>query len=325
MLTGKFKKTLDIMNSMVVASGNGWAFDPGNSLSGDRGNFKRLIDIFNNVVEVVDDGGEDASVMNLGDLTSFVGNAAITGNPDVVLHPSIDDGNVGSVIIRSPAATDASDNLDLEIEIVGQQVNIKSPTNNSSSQISFQDWFGRDRLSIKDSAVVISGVDIVFRPPGPGQVKGESGVIYNTSGIPVEFIGGFGGTISGQDGQDGGYSRVQGGSGGTATGGGNTGGLGGDVLLTPGNGGFSLGGATDGDQGQVLITRPEGTLRGDPPTSAPADQVGLRSVDLSAGVTMLGINTEGDPTGAGLPVQDTTIAVDINGTTYYLLASTTAS
>lgn len=70
-----------------------------------------------------------------------------------------------------------------------------------------------------------------------------------------------------------------------------------------------------------FITLPNPTT---PPTST-ANNISLYSKDLSAGNTMLAIQTEGTPTGIGTPTQDTTIAIDINGTTYYILASTTAT
>lgn len=66
-------------------------------------------------------------------------------------------------------------------------------------------------------------------------------------------------------------------------------------------------------------------LNGIAPTTSPADTLQLYSTDLSAGNTMLGIRTEGTPLGVGTPTQDTTVAVEINGTTYYLLASTSAT
>jgi hypothetical protein len=57
-------------------------------------------------------------------------------------------------------------------------------------------------------------------------------------------------------------------------------------------------------------------------TASPADTITIYSTDLSAGNTMLSIYTEGTAVGTGTPVADRTIAVRINGTVYYLLAST---
>jgi len=59
--------------------------------------------------------------------------------------------------------------------------------------------------------------------------------------------------------------------------------------------------------------------------STPNDSVSIFAKDLSAGNTMLALRTEGTPLGVGAPTQDTTLAIEINGTTYYLLASTSAT
>ena len=60
--------------------------------------------------------------------------------------------------------------------------------------------------------------------------------------------------------------------------------------------------------------------------SAPDDKLVVSAVDLSAGNTILSINTEGTGVvGSGTPTADRTVAVEINGTVYYLIASTSAS
>ena len=61
---------------------------------------------------------------------------------------------------------------------------------------------------------------------------------------------------------------------------------------------------------------------GTAPTATPADTVTLYSSDLSAGNTMPSFYTEGTIVGTGTPTANRTIAVRINGTVYYLLAST---
>lgn len=61
---------------------------------------------------------------------------------------------------------------------------------------------------------------------------------------------------------------------------------------------------------------------GTAPTATPADTVTFYSSDLSAGNTMPSFYTEGTIVGTGTPTADRTIAVRINGTVYYLLAST---
>jgi hypothetical protein len=58
------------------------------------------------------------------------------------------------------------------------------------------------------------------------------------------------------------------------------------------------------------------------PTATPADTVTFYSSDLSAGNTMPSFYTEGTIVGTGTPTANRTIAVRINGTVYYLLAST---
>lgn len=60
-------------------------------------------------------------------------------------------------------------------------------------------------------------------------------------------------------------------------------------------------------------------------SGAPTDGVKMASADLSPGNTMLAILTEGTPVGSGTPTQNRTVATEVNGTTLYLLAATSAS
>lgn len=63
-----------------------------------------------------------------------------------------------------------------------------------------------------------------------------------------------------------------------------------------------------------------------PPSTAGDNTVDIFSTDLSAGNTQLSWSTEGTSTvGTGTPTADRTISVKVNGTQYYLLASTTSS
>lgn len=60
--------------------------------------------------------------------------------------------------------------------------------------------------------------------------------------------------------------------------------------------------------------------------AAAADKLVLSAVDLSAGNTILAMNTEGTGVvGTGTPTADRTIAIEVNGTTFYIIASTSAS
>ena len=60
--------------------------------------------------------------------------------------------------------------------------------------------------------------------------------------------------------------------------------------------------------------------------NAANDKLVLSAVDLSAGNTILDINTEGTGVvGSGTPTADRTVAVRVNGTVLYLIASTAAS
>jgi len=69
-----------------------------------------------------------------------------------------------------------------------------------------------------------------------------------------------------------------------------------------------------------------GIANGTEPAGGATNAVQIFSTDLSAGNTILGLYTEGTGIlGAGTPTQDTTVAIKINGTVYYLLASTTPS
>lgn len=61
---------------------------------------------------------------------------------------------------------------------------------------------------------------------------------------------------------------------------------------------------------------------GTAPTTGPADTVQIYSTDLSAGNTMLSLFTEGTVVGTGTPTANRTVAIRVNGTVYYLLAST---
>jgi len=55
------------------------------------------------------------------------------------------------------------------------------------------------------------------------------------------------------------------------------------------------------------------------------DTIRIGAQDLSAGNTMLALETEGTPIGSGTPIANKTIAISVNGTTYYLVASTSSS
>ena len=60
--------------------------------------------------------------------------------------------------------------------------------------------------------------------------------------------------------------------------------------------------------------------------AAAADKVVISAIDLSAGNTILDINTEGTGVeGSGTPTADKTIAIRVNGNVRYLLASTVAA
>ncbi len=61
------------------------------------------------------------------------------------------------------------------------------------------------------------------------------------------------------------------------------------------------------------------------PSAGLANNVVLYSVDLSAGNTILGIRSEGDPEAASSVTIDRTIAIEINGTVRYLMVSDTAT
>ena len=61
------------------------------------------------------------------------------------------------------------------------------------------------------------------------------------------------------------------------------------------------------------------------PTTGPDNTFQLFSLDLSAGNTQLGMYGEGTSIGSGTPTANKTIAISVNGTQYYLLASTAAS
>ena len=61
---------------------------------------------------------------------------------------------------------------------------------------------------------------------------------------------------------------------------------------------------------------------GTAPTTAPADTVQIYSTDLSAGNTIPSFYTEGTNVGTGTPAANRTIAIRMNGTVYYLIAST---
>ena len=84
------------------------------------------------------------------------------------------------------------------------------------------------------------------------------------------------------------------------------------------SGNLLVGTTTSPTTGTQCLTIETGTA----PTASPADTITIYSTDLSAGNTMLSIYTEGTAVGTGTPTANRTIAVRINGTVYYLLAST---
>jgi hypothetical protein len=81
---------------------------------------------------------------------------------------------------------------------------------------------------------------------------------------------------------------------------------------------LGLGTDTFGTNAEKVV----GIATGTAPSSGVADTIQIYSTDLSAGNTMLSLYTEGTPVGTGTPSANRTIAVRINGTVYYLLAST---
>lgn len=85
------------------------------------------------------------------------------------------------------------------------------------------------------------------------------------------------------------------------------------------SGNVLLGTVTSPSTGTQCFTIETGTA----PTATPADTLTLYSSDLSAGNTIPSVYTEGTAiVGTGTPTADRTIAIRINGTVYYLLAST---
>jgi hypothetical protein len=59
--------------------------------------------------------------------------------------------------------------------------------------------------------------------------------------------------------------------------------------------------------------------------SAAANTFRISSKDFTSGNTMLSINSEGTSVATATPSANRTIAIDYNGSTYYLIASTSAS
>jgi hypothetical protein len=91
------------------------------------------------------------------------------------------------------------------------------------------------------------------------------------------------------------------------------------TILNTGN--VGIGTTSFGTNAAGVLAIANGTA----PTTGVADAIQLFSTDLSAGNTILGIYTEGTGiVGTGTPTADRTIAININGTVYYLIASTSA-
>ena len=88
-----------------------------------------------------------------------------------------------------------------------------------------------------------------------------------------------------------------------------------------GNGNVGMSTTTFGTSATNTLAIANGTA----PTTGPSDEIQIYSTDLSAGNTMLGLRTEGTNVGTGTPTADRTVAIEINGTTYYLIASTSAT
>lgn len=91
-----------------------------------------------------------------------------------------------------------------------------------------------------------------------------------------------------------------------------------NIFVATKSGNLLVGTTSSPTTGTQCLTVGTGTA----PTATPADTVTLYSSDLSAGNTMPSFYTEGTIVGTGTPTADRTIAVRINGTVYYLLAST---
>lgn len=84
---------------------------------------------------------------------------------------------------------------------------------------------------------------------------------------------------------------------------------------------LGIGDVTNDDSATNVLTIQSGIA----PSTTKSDTLSIYSTDLSSGNTMLGLRTEGSMIGIGSPTQNTTVAIEINGTTYYLLASTSAT
>jgi hypothetical protein len=98
-----------------------------------------------------------------------------------------------------------------------------------------------------------------------------------------------------------------------------TGALGATQRMTlTGSNNLGLATATFGTSATNTFSVASGTA----PTTGVADTVQYYSMDLSAGNTMPAWYTEGTNVGTGTPTANRTIAVNFNGTVYYLLAST---
>lgn len=97
----------------------------------------------------------------------------------------------------------------------------------------------------------------------------------------------------------------------------------GNTYLNSSSGNVGIGTSTFGTSAAKVLAIKNGTA----PTTGPADTVQLYSVDLSAGNTIPAIYCEGSGvTGAATTdvAVTTKIAIKVNGTVYYLLATTSA-
>ena len=95
-------------------------------------------------------------------------------------------------------------------------------------------------------------------------------------------------------------------------------------MTLDGSGNLGIGTATFGSSAAGVI----GIANGTAPTTGPADTVQLFSVDRSAGNTIPAVRCEGSGvTNAGITSTTVTtkIAMQVNGTIYYLLATTNAT
>lgn len=271
---------------------------------------------------------QEVSGNNIAAVTGGTERVRITGNGRVLINTSTEHMAIPLNVIRGAGVVNFSDAVAPEIYIRRARSTASSPTalqtNDTIGSIIFQGYGGANNRSLASISPVLttytSDTDMTaalrfyttnagtanverFRISGPGDIAIGSG-----AKLLLDSVGAAGDTYLTEASANniaiftGGAERVR----------------------IDGSGNVGVATATFGSSAANVFAVKNGTE----PTSGPADTVQIYSVDRSAGNTIPAIYCEGTGvTNAGITSTTVThkIALKVNGTVYYLLATTNAT